>query len=80
MVCMADGITVGSGDRMKVVAHPLVVAAALGLLGPMALAAEESPEVPAPREAQEDECADDEPLAAEADDLSLPHTVFLGLD
>lgn len=80
MVCMADGITVGSGDRMKVVAHPLVVAAALGLLGPMALAAEESPEVPAPREVQEDECADDEPLAAEADDLSLPHTVFLGLD
>ena len=65
---------------MKVVAHPLVVAAALGLLGPMALAAEESPETPMPQEAMDDEPIEGEPLAEPSEELSLPHTVFLGLD
>ena len=69
---------------MKVVAHPLVVAGALGLLGPLALESDER-EVAEPTPCVD--CPDrvarassDVAFAVDAaDELSLPETVYLTL-
>ena len=65
---------------VKVVAHPLVVAVALGLLSPMLLASEEDREQGCTECREEVDSAQIEHFAIDGDESELPETVYLTLD
>lgn len=65
---------------MKVVAHPLVVAVALGLLSPTLLAREEERERDCPECREEVDSVEIEHFAIDGDESQLPETVYLTLD
>lgn len=67
---------------MKVVAHPLVVAVALGLLGPTALADDrrDRDAAPAVREDAPQPVSENFEIRGDFDNSELPETVYLTLD
>ncbi|MCO4746730.1 MAG: hypothetical protein KC912_18185 [Proteobacteria bacterium] len=66
---------------MKVVAHPLVVAVALGLLGPTALASDEKRGERDSSECREEiDTVEIEHFDVSGDAAGLPETVYLTLD
>lgn len=67
---------------MKVVAHPLVVAVALGLLGPLALASDDERKEPMSSECCEgaENTVEIEHFDVAGDADQLPETVYLTLD